>query len=173
MRGRFRRICFHTCSRTEMPRCGRWSQGPPRRVDGTGLRRTAGAGAESARRPIVAEPAHWRVCARSNCRVKKGGKVGRDSVSAVCRSPARRCRQAQGERANSPCPPPGKILECAGLTALFLFPPKPADPPSQSGVKPPHSKGRNAPGESPSWRVRGGSNRSAVKMARRQRPRPT
>jgi len=52
--------------------------------------------------------------------------------------------------------PRPEILECAGLTALFLFPPKRADPPIQSGVKPPHSKRRHVPGGSPSWRVRGG-----------------
>jgi hypothetical protein len=58
--------------------------------------------------------------------------------------------------------PRREILECAGLTALFLFPPKRADPSIQSGVKPPHSKGRHAPGGSPSWRVRGGSRGPAL-----------
>jgi hypothetical protein len=52
-----------------------------------------------------------------------------------------------GRTAYAPRP---ETLECAGLTALFLFPPKQADRPSQSGVKPPHSKRRHAPGGSPS-----------------------
>jgi len=51
---------------------------------------------------------------------------------------------------------------CAGWTALFLFPPKPAGRSIQSGVKPPHSKGRDASGGSPSWRLRGGSGGPAL-----------
>jgi hypothetical protein len=54
-------------------------------------------------------------------------------------------RQAPRERAKSPCAPTANF-GVRRLDGAFSFPAKASRSPSQSGVKPPHSKGRHASG---------------------------